>query len=283
MGLAEEVEAMFGDECLYAALGLSNDASPGKIKQAYFSQAKRVHPDKVSPSDREEATKKFQTLGAVYKVLSDPDRRKAYDETGSVDEDDAFGKPTDMSWAAYWRATYCKVTVADVEQFEAQYKGSDEEQQDLKAAFVKFEGDLDKVFEYVPCSNPLDDEVRFRKLLQKWIRAGDVEPYPCFAKEPKAKRTARRRRAKREAEAAQGAMSDLVGAIQARMKARQPAVDSHFDAMLEKYGGKAEKQKRKGAGSRRGKKNKATHDSSEPPEEAFAQMAKRFAANKANR
>ncbi len=44
--------------------------------------ALRHHPDKVPPEDREAATTQFQKVQEAYQVLSDPERRKLYDETG---------------------------------------------------------------------------------------------------------------------------------------------------------------------------------------------------------
>ena len=42
----------------------------------------KVHPDRVSESEKEEATLKFQTLGKLYSILSDKDKKAIYDESG---------------------------------------------------------------------------------------------------------------------------------------------------------------------------------------------------------
>lgn len=52
------------------------------MKKAYYKQSLKVHPDRVTEGEKEEATEKFQTLGKVYSVLSDKEKRKIYDETG---------------------------------------------------------------------------------------------------------------------------------------------------------------------------------------------------------
>lgn len=44
----------------------------------------KVHPDRVAEEDKEEATSKFQTLGKVYSVLSDKEKKAVYDETGKL-------------------------------------------------------------------------------------------------------------------------------------------------------------------------------------------------------
>ena len=54
----------------------------GLVKKAYYKQSLRVHPDRVTDDEKENATEKFQTLGKVYSILSDKEKRKIYDETG---------------------------------------------------------------------------------------------------------------------------------------------------------------------------------------------------------
>jgi curved DNA-binding protein CbpA len=64
---------------LYAVLDLDSDATPEAIKGRYRLLAQRLHPDK--PGGDKEG---FQALQKAYEVLSDPERRKAYDETGET-------------------------------------------------------------------------------------------------------------------------------------------------------------------------------------------------------
>ena len=68
----------------YAILGLSKSASAKDIKKAYRDLALKHHPDRVDPSEKEQAQKKFQEIGEAYEVLSDPEKKKIYDERGSI-------------------------------------------------------------------------------------------------------------------------------------------------------------------------------------------------------
>jgi len=67
----------------YDVLGLKKTATPNEIKKTYYKLAKKYHPDKITdPSQKEEYTEKFQKIGEAYEVLSDPDKRKTYDQFG---------------------------------------------------------------------------------------------------------------------------------------------------------------------------------------------------------
>ncbi|MGN6258924.1 MAG: molecular chaperone DnaJ [Solirubrobacterales bacterium] len=63
---------------LYKTLGVSKKASEDEIKKAYRKLARKYHPDR-NPGDKE-AEDKFKEISAAYDVLSDPEKRKEYDE-----------------------------------------------------------------------------------------------------------------------------------------------------------------------------------------------------------
>src|ERR1041385_5673080 len=64
----------------YQVLGVDKNASQEDIKKAYRKLARKHHPD-VNPNDKE-AHKKFQLINEANEVLSDPDKRKKYDQYG---------------------------------------------------------------------------------------------------------------------------------------------------------------------------------------------------------
>ena len=64
----------------YEVLGVGRDADDAAIKKAYRALAKKYHPD-MNPGDAD-AEKKFKEASEAYAVLSDPDKRRQYDQFG---------------------------------------------------------------------------------------------------------------------------------------------------------------------------------------------------------
>ena len=64
----------------YEVLGVSKTASDSELKSAYRKLAKKYHPD-MNPGDAE-AEKKFKEASEAYAILSDPDKRRQYDQFG---------------------------------------------------------------------------------------------------------------------------------------------------------------------------------------------------------
>ncbi len=64
----------------YEVLGIDKNADDAAIKKAYRQLAKKYHPD-MNPGDQE-AEKKFKEASEAYAVLSDPDKRRQYDQFG---------------------------------------------------------------------------------------------------------------------------------------------------------------------------------------------------------
>jgi DnaJ-class molecular chaperone len=83
----------------YGALGLSRGASIDEIKKAYRKLARKYHPD-MNPGDPS-AEEKFKEISEAYEVLTDPEKKKMYDQFG----DAAFspgGGPGARTWT--WRS-----------------------------------------------------------------------------------------------------------------------------------------------------------------------------------
>jgi DnaJ family protein C protein 9 len=251
----------------YEVLGLERSASPDEVKSAYRKAALKTHPDKAPQDKKDEAKERFQQIAFAYAVLSDPARRKRYDETGSTSE--AVVDSEGFSWSDFYREQFRDAISEDaIKQFAEQYKGSDEERADVLAAYEEFEGDMDGVYESVMLSNVLEDDARFRAIIDEAIKKGEVERFDAYAKETKKSRQARVKAAKKEAQeadelakelgiyeklrgggkkkSAKDAEADLAALIQRNQASRASALDK----LAEKYGAvppKGGKGKKRGA------------------------------------
>lgn len=68
----------------YGILGVNKDADESTIKKTYYKLAQKWHPDKNN-DNKEEAETKFKEISEAYGVLSDPEKRKQYDQFGICD------------------------------------------------------------------------------------------------------------------------------------------------------------------------------------------------------
>ena len=158
-----------------------------------------------------EAHIKFQETAFAYAILSSPARRARYDRTGETDTALAsLEDEDDFDWTYFYRAQFAEVVSAEkLAEFRASYKNSDQERDDLLASFETNEGDMDMVFEEVMLSNPLEDDSRFREIIDEAIESGNVEPYKAYVKEPKQKKKKRMAKAKREEQEARELAKEL--------------------------------------------------------------------------
>lgn len=81
---------MSGKQDLYKVLELEKNATDEQIKASYKKLVKKWHPDK-NPDNKEEATKKFREVSEAFGILSDPEKKKAYDNFGFAGIDEVDG------------------------------------------------------------------------------------------------------------------------------------------------------------------------------------------------
>ncbi|KAF2165339.1 hypothetical protein M409DRAFT_24188 [Zasmidium cellare ATCC 36951] len=264
----------------YQVLGLEASASQDEVKKAYRKAALKHHPDKASPEDKEAAHAKFQEVAFAFAILSDERRRKRYDTTGrteeSLDLDD-----DDFDWTTFFREQFRDVVTEEkINKFSDEYKGSDEERQAVLDAYTRTQGKMEKLYTIVMLSDMVDDEERFRAIIDEAVADGEVEDFKNYNGEKESVREKRleraRKRKEKEAKEADkasqeieeekskkkgkkangdaGGMGDLAALIQQRQQGR---AESFFDRLENKYAPK-------------GKKGKKAAPVDEPPEEAFA-------------
>jgi DnaJ family protein C protein 9 len=179
------------------------------------------------------------------------------------------------------------VTTAALEEFKEQYKEGEEERADLLASYASNEGNMDAVFESVMLSNPLEDEERFRAIIDSAIKNGEVEAFDAFTKESKRTRKRRADNAKKEAAEARemakelGVEDQLFGAgnKKSSRKAKDHSTsDSALAALIQqrqqsRSEGFLDRLEQKYASSSKPSKRKKVAD--EPPGELFAKNAKK--------
>lgn len=148
---------------------------------------------------------------------------------------------------------------------------------------------MDRVYEVVVHSNPMENDADFRRILDEAIASGEVEAYDRYTTETEKSKQNRTKKAEREAKEAEkqkkelqnkkdkkskqgksgGSEGDLLAMIQSKHKDGQARQSRFLEHLEEKYGGET--------GKGRGKKR------DEPPESAFAETAKRAKKGKAGK
>lgn len=264
----------------YEVLGLETSASQDDVKKAYRKAALKHHPDKAAPEDKEAAHTKFQEVAFAFAILSDERRRKRYDTTGRT-EDSLDLDDDDFDWTTFFREQFAGVVTQEtINKFSDEYKGSAEERQAVLDAYTRTQGKMESLYTIVMLSDMVDDEDRFRAIIDKAIADGEVEDFKNYSGEKESAREKRieraRKRKEKEAKEANkaskefeeekskkkgknsngdaGGMGDLAALIQQRQQGR---AENFFDTLEAKYAPK-------------GKKGKKAAPTDEPPEEAFA-------------
>ncbi|KAL5669825.1 hypothetical protein ACJX0J_022046, partial [Zea mays] len=111
----------------------------------------------------------------VISILGDAEKRALYDDTALVGE-------AANNLQEYFRTMYKKVTEADVEEFEAKYRGSDSEKTDLKELYTKYKGNMNRLFCTMIFSEPKLDSHRFKDIIDEAISEGELKSTKVYEK-----------------------------------------------------------------------------------------------------
>lgn len=76
----------------YEVLGVDKNATDEELKKAYRKMAKKYHPD-ANPDNKKEAEIKFKEVNEAYETLSDPQKRRMYDQFGHAGPQGFGGNP----------------------------------------------------------------------------------------------------------------------------------------------------------------------------------------------
>lgn len=137
-------------------------SDPVQLRRAYRVVARELHPDKHL-DDKEGATKAFQEIQRAFEILSDPQKRELYDQTGSEEGLD-FAAAHDFVDAFCHRVPqeeFKKMVAA----LEKAYKGSEEERLEVVEHVRKHKGDVTHLMEYIILSK-LEDADRFEEIIR---------------------------------------------------------------------------------------------------------------------
>lgn len=255
MSLVDDLERCFGTKDLYFVFGIDKNASVKDIASAYRKKSLKVHPDRVEESQKNEATKKFQIIGEVYKILSDSEQRQIYDESGRIPSREGADI---VDWSQFWASRFGNLEDT-IKKFTDEYWESQQEEEDLKESYLKHKGDMGKIIEDIYC-RPLDHEPRYRLLIEKWISEKTVPKYQAFIKETKAQRLKRKRKYQREASIASknarvfednvdNSVLSIANLITQRNEDRRRKQDAFLDNLAAKYA--APKKRKKGQTSKK--------------------------------
>uniref|UniRef100_A0A804N6P8 DNAJC9 HTH domain-containing protein n=1 Tax=Zea mays TaxID=4577 RepID=A0A804N6P8_MAIZE len=191
-------------------------------------------------------------------------KRALYDDTGITD--DALVGEAANNLQEYFRTMYKKVTEADIEEFEAKYRGSDSEKTDLKELYTKYKGNMNMLFCTMICSEPKLDSHRFKDIIDEAIGEGELKSTKVYEKwakkisgmEPPTNPLERRAKKRKNSEE-----NDLILAISQRRAERKKQFNSILSNIMSKCDSKA--------------------SSSEPTEEEFEQAQQRLKSRRAKR
>ncbi len=86
----------------YEVLGVARDASADDLKSAYRQLARKWHPDVNKDPD---ASKRFSEIQEAYDILSDPEKRRAYDRFGHAGASAAGGQRPGAAHTYAWSST----------------------------------------------------------------------------------------------------------------------------------------------------------------------------------
>lgn len=101
----------------YKILGVKKDSTQPELKAAYYAIAKINHPD-VNPG--KEAEDKFKEASVAYDCLSDPLKRKRYDETGDTSDPEQQDRKEAIEMIGYIFATVIQKTdIIDLKHLDA--------------------------------------------------------------------------------------------------------------------------------------------------------------------
>lgn len=172
---SEAMTVPFPDLDPYETLKIENKATDAEIKKAYRRLCLVHHPDKLQGKTEEEqalSRVEFEKIQFSHLILSDPKKRKRYDDTGSLED---IGD-SDFDWFEYFSNTKTEINEESIAMDKKLYQGSTDEEEDIIESMVQSDGDFLYLFEAVPHTEVTEDEEkRLFKIVSKLVEDGVLE------------------------------------------------------------------------------------------------------------
>lgn len=258
--LLKDCVKYFHTKNLYEVLGATKKCEKTELRKAFYKLSLLHHPDRHDSDSKSEATKRFQVLSRVYSYMEDDEKRKVYDETGVIDEDDEITGKSFDDWVKYWQLLFPKVTTKLIDDYCKKYKGSEQETEDLIEIYNRSKGDMDVIMESLLLTS-YRDETRVRGLIDKLISSGKIDAYTKYTHEKPEKAARRAKRAleeeklfakeqnkknkKQKVDVNEGDLDTLAKAIQARHENALKSSENFLDKIAQKYSSKQQSPSRK--------------------------------------
>lgn len=220
---AQLLKEVFGDKSIYEILNIAKDADEDAVKKAYRKLALKYHPDKGGDA------KTFQALSLAHSILSDPEKRKIYDQTGELDGEESSGDFD--TWYDYFRNLFPKITVSDIDKFGKTYIGSEEEEADVIAAYEQHTGDLKKIMECVIFAED-GEEARICEIIDAAIAKKELASTKKYKATRVSVEDAKKKRKKPTKKSSEDSLEQLILSRNGRS-----STSSALNSIFEKYGG----------------------------------------------
>lgn len=137
------------------------------VKTNYYRLARIWHPDRVDQAQKMMAQEKFAAIQLAYSVLSDPERKKAFD---AGDSKSALAKTTR---AGKWEQYMQPVGSDDIKRSRNEYQGSLAEQNDVIREIVKGQDSITHLLNSIPFMRT-EDESRIVDMIKRFIDEGQI-------------------------------------------------------------------------------------------------------------
>ncbi|VDQ01817.1 unnamed protein product [Trichobilharzia regenti] len=261
--LLKDCNKYFHTKNLYEVLEVAKGCSKPELRKAFYKLSLVHHPDRHENDSKSEATQKFQVLSRIYAYLDDDEKRKIYDETGVIDEEDEISGKSYDDWMNYWRLLFPKITPTQIDEYRQKYVGSEEETEQLIKVYNSSKGDMDTIMETLILTS-YEDEPRIRSLIDKLISEQRIKAFKNYTHEPPEKAAKRAKRAlnekklfekqqkknnskklKKSNDDDDGGLDSLAKAIQSRHANALQSSENFLDKIAEKYASMASSSAKK--------------------------------------